>query len=193
MKRYQSAFTLVELVMTIVILGILAAVAIPKFANLNDNAHTAVMAKIRTNFEVAVNLARSKSIVNKTATGYPDILMEGSCIQIDSTSGYPLIDQTTGTCVAVASLMPETDTLQSMALINPLNFSITIADIFMSTTVHAAPPPPPPPQSLTGELPSLLLGNDFTSWSWTRNSPTATMTSPEGLSFTYNQNTGEVN
>jgi len=193
MKKYQSAFTLIELVMTIVILGILAAVAIPKFANLNDDAHTAVMAKIRTNFEVAVNLARSKSIVNKTATGYPDILMEGSCIQIDSTSGYPLVDQTTGTCVAVASMILESDELRSMALINTLIPSITIADIFMSTTLHAAPPPPPPPDPLTGELPSLLLGNDFISWSWTISSPTATMTSPEGLSFTYNQNTGDVN
>ena len=40
MKR-QSGFTLIELVMVIVILGILAAVAIPKFVNLKGDAQTA--------------------------------------------------------------------------------------------------------------------------------------------------------
>lgn len=39
MKRNQEGFTLIELVMVIVILGILAAVAIPKFANLTTQAH----------------------------------------------------------------------------------------------------------------------------------------------------------
>ena len=38
MRTNNKGFTLIELVMVIVILGILAAVAIPKFANLSDNA-----------------------------------------------------------------------------------------------------------------------------------------------------------
>lgn len=193
MKRYQSAFTLIELVMTIVILAILAAIALPKFADLSGDAHTAVMEKIRTNFETAIHLARSKSIVNKTAAGYPDIMMEGSCIQIDSTSGYPLIDQTTGVCAAVAAIIPESDKLISEFSLAQFYTTLRLTDLFMSTTLHAAPPPPPPPVPLTGELPSLLLGNDFTSWLWTKASPTATMTSPQGLSFTYNQSTGAVN
>ena len=41
MKKQQSGFTLIELVMVIVILGILAAFALPKFADLSGDAELA--------------------------------------------------------------------------------------------------------------------------------------------------------
>lgn len=56
MKTMQQGFTLVELVIVIIILGILAAVAVPKFIDLSSDAKTAA-----TN-SVAASLAAASAI-----------------------------------------------------------------------------------------------------------------------------------
>jgi MSHA pilin protein MshA len=43
MRNNQGGFTLIELVIVIVILGILAAVAVPRFIDLSDEAETAAL------------------------------------------------------------------------------------------------------------------------------------------------------
>lgn len=59
-SRDQQGFTLIELVMIIVILGILAAVAIPRFIDLSGNAQTAAVQGV------------ASSLASASASNYSD-------------------------------------------------------------------------------------------------------------------------
>ncbi|MEC4725015.1 type II secretion system GspH family protein [Shewanella sp. D64] len=58
-SRKHSGFTLIELVVVIIILGILAVVALPKFINLSEDAHVATVAGTGGAFKSGINLAHS--------------------------------------------------------------------------------------------------------------------------------------
>lgn len=74
--RHQQGFTLIELVMVIVILGILSAVAIPKFIDLSGNAQQAAVQG------VAGGLASADAINYAGCSVMDNVVTAGKCIAV---------------------------------------------------------------------------------------------------------------
>jgi MSHA pilin protein MshA len=92
MKKQQSGFTLIELVMVIVILGILSAFALPRFANLSTDANEAVVEAGAGAAKSAAAIVHSAWLAAGSSSGQTSITLEGTSIAL--TSGYP--SETTG-------------------------------------------------------------------------------------------------
>ncbi len=61
MKKQQSGFTLVELVTTITIVGVLAAVAVPRFANISSDARAGVIKNLASAMQQTNDTIYSKA------------------------------------------------------------------------------------------------------------------------------------
>lgn len=94
MKK-QNGFTLIELVVVMVILGIMAAVALPKFVNMTGQARVAKMNGAVGAVQSSITLVHAKWLAAGSPTGAsPTIDLEGNVslvpdVATDMVNGYP--------------------------------------------------------------------------------------------------------
>ena len=89
MRRNNGGFTLIELIVVIVILGILAVTAAPKFIDLQSDARLATLNGMKAAINSAVSLTYGKSLVagkEKDASG-SKVWINGE--EVDVCYGYP--------------------------------------------------------------------------------------------------------
>ena len=113
-SRKEKGFTLIELVMVIVILGILAAFALPRFADLGGEARASTIQGAFGAVKSASAIAHSKCLADSAcdaSAASAAASLEGA--SVDMVYGYP---------AATA------DGIQSAAQISADDFDITVAD-----------------------------------------------------------------
>ena len=93
-KKAQQGFTLIELVVVIVILGILAVTAAPKFIDLQDDARTATLNAIKGSMQSASSLLYSKSLIkgNETVATAVTVFVTVNGVDVGTNFGYPVAD-----------------------------------------------------------------------------------------------------
>ncbi len=94
----NKAFTLIELIFAIVIIGVLASVAIPKFAGLSDNSKVSAELSTASSVQVALDSCNGEWIINEgtftcgasiasgdlNTNGYPDSLGSADSTPLDA-------------------------------------------------------------------------------------------------------------
>lgn len=88
MKANQEGFTLVELIVVIVILGILAATALPRFINVTSEARTASVQGFAGGVRSAVGVVQARFYATGSSGATSATMADGTTVDVNS-AGVP--------------------------------------------------------------------------------------------------------
>ncbi|HBK7457635.1 TPA: type II secretion system protein, partial [Vibrio cholerae] len=86
----NQGFTLIELIIAIVILGVIAVIAAPRFINISKDAKANTMLSVAAGMESALTLLHSQALIEGQDIGKGEITING--VKTPLLNGYPSVN-----------------------------------------------------------------------------------------------------